>query len=132
MEKKYYLADDLSKELNFQNKFMLNKNQSIPRINFPFLYRKGRRIRLADFDVLYLPNNKSYNQYAVVVSTKVDKLATRRNWMRRQIKTLLSVNENCINSHYFIVIIVKKNFYRSERILEIKDKMLQTLKTLNS
>lgn len=103
---------------------MLKKNQSISRANFPLIYRKGKRLHANSADVLYLPNHQSQNQYAIVISTKIDKLATRRNWMRRQIKPLITANSATIKQGYQIVIIIKSNFYKSEKMPIVKKEIL--------
>ena len=110
---------------------MLKKNQSIARANFSYIYRKGKRIRLKNADVLYLSNNQQYNQYAIVISTKIDKLATRRNWMRRQIKSWVFADNQTVNCGYQIVIIVKNNFYKNKHLaLNIKKEILTLLNKL--
>lgn len=88
---------------------MLKRKYSIDRSKFDLIYKKGKNINSTNLYIKYLPNHASYSQFAIVVSKKVEKLATKRNRLRRIIKSEISDNLKDITSGYYYIISIKKN-----------------------
>lgn len=78
---------------------------------------KGKGHGDAALNVKIAPNDLKYNRYGVVISTKISKKATRRNYLKRQIRAALSGNENKIKKGFDIVVIGRselRDFKRKE------------------
>ena len=82
-------------------KFRLTSEKDFKRIN-----RSGRALFSAYFRVKYLANNLAVSRFAVVVSTKVSKKATKRNLLRRQISEIIRLNKVKIRPGCDIIISV--------------------------
>lgn len=106
---------------------MLKRSQSINQKDFSYIYKRGRRIYQNNFVIIYLSNKKDFSQFAIIISTKVEKLATRRNWMRRYIKSIIKNHLSKIISGYYIVITLKKSFYKIDETEKIKKDLISAL-----
>ncbi|MCX6812379.1 MAG: ribonuclease P protein component [Candidatus Berkelbacteria bacterium] len=81
----------------------LRKSQDIQRV-----YRNGRNIGGQNFSLRFLPNRQSCNRFAIVIGTKVEKRATRRNAHRRQIREIIRQNSPTMKSPFDIIITAHK------------------------
>ena len=50
-----------------------------------YVYSKGKTIRTPRLSLVYMPNERGYTRFAVVVSKKVSRLAVDRNRIRRRV-----------------------------------------------
>jgi ribonuclease P protein component len=105
---------------------MLPKKYRLPKREFKEIFKSGKRIHSPYFTIVYKKDLKLENpQIAVVVGLKVDKRATRRNKVKRRIKTILKDKLEDI-PHNIKVIITTKNpvvnlkFENLHKILSIK------------
>jgi len=53
------------------------------------VFKFGRSLCSTNFSIRYNPNHLVANRFALVVGTKVDKRATRRNAIKRQLREIL-------------------------------------------
>lgn len=93
---------------------MLKKQFSINKSKFDLIFKKARHSGSEDFHIRYLPNNKNYSQFAIIVSKKTAKLAVDRNYTRRVIKNLIAEKKLSIKVGYYYLITVKKNIQRKD------------------
>lgn len=72
-------------------------------------YRQGRRVRGHVARIYYLPNQRAFSRLGVVVSKRVSKKATDRNWHKRVIREWFMQHANIATvGHLDIVIMVIK------------------------
>jgi ribonuclease P protein component len=84
---------------------MLSKVQRLTRqLDFTKINRSSRPFYTSALRLKLLPNRSDFNRFAVVVSTKVSKKATKRNRLRRQIREIIRLNQPKIKSGYNIII----------------------------
>ncbi len=69
---------------------------------------KGRYSYSGELTLKYLPNNLNVSRFAIVVSTKVDKRAVRRNLLKRRLREILRLNLQQIKPGWDILIITKQ------------------------
>ncbi len=62
----------------------LRKSNEIQRV-----FKFGKSIRSVNFSIRYAPNRLGAIRFAVVVGTKVDKRATRRNALKRRLREVI-------------------------------------------
>ena len=72
------------------------------------VFKFGRSIRSANFSIRYNPNRGSANRFAIVVGTKVDKRATRRNAIKRRVREVIRLNIQSIPTSFDIVLSAHK------------------------
>ena len=70
------------------------------------VYKNGVSARTQPILIKYLPNNRDYSRFAVVVSKKVSKSAPKRNRIRRRIYELVRLEYDNLKPGYDIVIVV--------------------------
>jgi ribonuclease P protein component len=108
---------------------MLSKRSRLPREEF----RAGRYVAITTpyFSLKARPNDGKHSRIGVIVSTAVDKRATRRNFLKRQAKAaLLSIPDA---PYDFLAIIfpkvntLKKNQLRMV-LLETAERLMYKLK----
>ena len=106
------------------------KKYSIGKKDFAYIYKKGKRINLGNFTIIFASNHKIDSQFSIIVSTKVERLATRRNWMKRQIKARLI---NCIDKiqkgNYYLIL-VRNSFYQSAESEKLIEGLLYKLQNI--
>lgn len=62
---------------------MLPKPNRLPSFEIRNVLRRGKRIANASMQVVFLPNQINVSRFAFVVSTNIDKRATKRNRIKR-------------------------------------------------
>ena len=72
------------------------------------VFKFGKSIRSANFSIRYNPNRVSNNRFAVVVGTKVDKRATRRNAIKRLVREVIRLNLQTLPTSFDIVLTTHK------------------------
>jgi ribonuclease P protein component len=87
---------------------MLNRQQRITSDkDFQTIYRRGRHLSSAFFNLNYLGNNLDRARIGVVVNKRVAKKATERNLLKRQLREILRNNYSQIQSGLDLVISTK-------------------------
>lgn len=81
----------------------LRKTKEIQRV-----FKAGKSIRSANFSIRYAPNRERSNRFAVVVGTKVDKRATRRNALKRRVREVIKQSLQLLPMSYDIVLTAHK------------------------
>ena len=94
---------------------MLAKKYRITENEFKRFARRAKYQRNDIFLVRYANNHQAYSQFAVVVSTKVSKLATVRNRLRRVVKAWIKEKYADIPKGYYIAIYINKIFTDTEK-----------------
>ena len=109
---------------------MLNRKYSIKKKEFAYIYKKGIKIYSDNFIIIFTPNNDLFSKFGIVISTKTEKLAVRRNQMRRQIKNIIEKNLNEITKNKNFIIIIKKSFYQDKNLKYLLDNLVFRLKNI--
>ena len=107
---------------------MLKQSERLSRIQTGWLLRKGKRFNNDFFSIKFCLNKKPFCRYSVVVSKKVLKLATDRNYLRRQFYEILRQRKATHEGYDYMVFIrptvLKLNFAaKKEKILTTLDKL---------
>jgi len=67
-------------------------NRIRTKAEYDRLYKRGRKINTSVFILRYLPNNLTLGRVGLVISSKVDKKATIRNRLKRQITEIIRLH----------------------------------------
>jgi ribonuclease P protein component len=106
---------------------MLKKNN---RIKSPIIFQKalsqGKRKNDQYFKIIFCKNNENISRFAVIVSTKVHRLAVKRNFLKRRIKSILRELISVLPRGFDVLIIVKKNCLNID-FNEIKNQLKESL-----
>lgn len=81
----------------------LRKEREIQKV-----FKVGKSIKSANFSIRYVPSRQSSNRFAVVVGTKVDKRATRRNALKRRMREAVRVSIETLPAGFDIVLSAHK------------------------
>jgi len=87
---------------------MLKKIYRLPAKSFKKKYTRGKGKKGQFLYIKTLISQGQHSRFAVTVSTKVDKKATSRNLLRRQIYSILSQNFDKIEKGDYIITVLKK------------------------
>lgn len=128
MENKYFQEEDPKdeKKLPLFN-LMLSKKYRITKREFNFINRKAKSIFLDNINIKYFPNKNIHAQFAIVISKKIIKLATKRNKIRRIIKSWIAKDKKILGKSFYFVIYIKQSFNDKIKIEKNKQKLLNTL-----
>ncbi|OGM89657.1 ribonuclease P protein component, partial [Candidatus Wolfebacteria bacterium RBG_13_41_7] len=86
---------------------MLKKTaRLVKQKDFDRTYRRGRTINHPDLMIKVVDNDKTINRFGIVVSNKIDKRATVRNRIKRQIRAILKKKEKEILPGHDLVLVV--------------------------
>lgn len=94
------------------------------------VFKFGKSARSANFSIRYNPNRGSADRFAVVVGTKVDKRATRRNAIKRQVREVLRQIWLEIPESYDYVITAHRLPSWPLKQTEIKEELAKLLKNV--
>lgn len=105
---------------------MLSRKYSITKKEFSIIFKKGKNINSTNLYIKFFPNHKDHSQFSVVISKKVEKIAVKRNRLRRIARSeIYSKLQDISKGYYFIVYI--KNII-SEK--EFKKELINTIKRI--
>lgn len=99
-------------------KYIIKKNEDIDNI-----IKLGKKINSKYYIIYYMENKLEFNRYVVSVSKKIGKAVTR-NYIKRQLKDILTKNSLYSSKDY--VIIVRKQILE----LSYKNKQEELLKLI--
>jgi len=89
---------------------MIAKKYRLMRWRVQKILKRGINKKVGMFDIRLLPNKKTYNRYAIVISKKISKLAVIRNFKRRQIyESIRNIDVNETVPCFDVVFIPKKH-----------------------
>jgi ribonuclease P protein component len=94
---------------------MLDKSHRLPAQQIPLVLRNGKRVHHELFQIVYAKGEENISRFAFIVSTKIDKRATRRNRMRRVLSECVRHLLPEIPKTFDYVFVVKKNFSDMEQ-----------------
>ena len=91
---------------------MLPKKRRIPKKEFPFILKNGKRLNSPHL-LIYLAKNKddAPSRFSFSISKKICKNAVDRNKYRRQGYSIISKNLNQTKTGYFCFFLFKKGKY---------------------
>jgi ribonuclease P protein component len=79
-------------------KYRLTKDRDFKKIN-----ASGKAFFSSRLRIKFLANNQGFSRFAVVVSNKVSKQATKRNYLKRQIREIFRLNMPKIKINYDVI-----------------------------
>ena len=99
------------------------------------IFQKGKKAFSQFFLVRYLPNQKPYSRFAVVVSNKVSKRAVQRNLLKRRVREILRASLSQLPVGLDLVVLVSPKIINSSKEIlsfeKIKVNLLQTLNKIH-
>lgn len=102
---------------------MLEKNKRVRlKKDFENVFKKGKGLFEDSLGLKIVKNNLEFNRFGVIVSNKVSKKAVIRNRIKRQIRSILRMEELKLKVGYDSVIltqkeILKKNFQEIQKTI---------------
>lgn len=78
-------------------------------IEFDKLKSIGKRITLNDFTFVFGKTGQTTTRLGLVVTKKIEKLATRRNLIKRRIREVFRKNRHKLAQAFDIIVIARKN-----------------------
>jgi ribonuclease P protein component len=103
----------------------LRKTREIQKV-----FKAGRTIKSANFSLRYAPNRLSSNRFAIVVGTKVDKRATRRNALKRRVREVVRTNIQTLPAGYDIVLSAHKLPNWPLKLADVEGELTELLKKI--
>lgn len=99
--------------------------------DFNSIFEKGLVQRSPFFSLRFLENNLFVSRFGIVISTKIDKRAVYRNYLKRQIREIIRLNLNKIKKGFDIVLIVNKKEILKLNYNELQKEILKFLEKAN-
>jgi ribonuclease P protein component len=88
---------------------MLKKDNRIKSpVIFQKIFNQGKKKDNQYFKIIFCKNDKNISRFAVIVSTKVHRLAVERNFLKRKIKNILRELTTSLPQGFDTLIVVKK------------------------
>ena len=82
---------------------------------FTAVFNPKKRLSSENLFLYYCPNKIGKNRLGFVVSKKIERLAVRRNYMRRSLREIFNNIFNSTHIHSFdFIVSIKKTFYRDD------------------
>jgi ribonuclease P protein component len=104
---------------------MLPSCYRLPAPNIPLVMRRGKRIIDELFQIIVQKNEEDVNRFAYIISTKIDKRATRRNRMKRLISESIYHLLPRLCGHNDYIFVARKDF--SETLQQDVEVTLSTI-----
>lgn len=96
----------------------------LSKIFFKVVRKKGKKIHSRHFSLIFLKNRTKHSCFAVVVSKKINKLATKRNKIRRTFYSYIQTNINKIPTGFNFIIFLRAPV-NQQNINQITNYLLQ-------
>lgn len=110
---------------------MLPKKNRLPSYLIPQILKKGRHFPFSWLTLIVSKEPSSRNKQpprlAIIVPIKIDKRATRRNKIKRQLRQIIKTSLKKIKPGHNVVFLVKK-YTIAEKYLSIKAELEKSLK----
>ena len=90
-----------------------------------YTYQKGKTIRTPKFSLVFVPNQRGKQRFAVVISKKVIKSAVGRNRVRRRVYEAIRLNLTEIPESYDYIFIVFSKDLKTMDFTEIEKLVLK-------
>jgi ribonuclease P protein component len=82
---------------------------------FTAVFNHKKRLSSENLFLYYCPNKISKNRLGFVVPKRIERLAVRRNYMRRSLREIFKNIFNSNHNYYFdFIVIIKKTFYKED------------------
>ncbi|MBD3270714.1 ribonuclease P protein component [Candidatus Peregrinibacteria bacterium] len=109
---------------------MLKSNQRLSKQRIATILKRGRIKHSQYFNIKFLKNQQNHPRYSVIISKKVEKLATKRNRLRRQIYEIVNTEKIAPLNLDFAIICKKQcteiNFQ------ELQTKLIDTINNIDN
>lgn len=111
---------------------MLPRHQRLSRQRIEYVFKKGKKIAKDIFILKILPNFKPASRFCVIVSTKIEAKAVKRNLLRRRIYEAIRLHQNDKGNQEknYDVILIPSNKIVQSSFQEIEKNILSLLQTL--
>jgi len=103
----------------------LRKTREIQKV-----FKTGRSFKSATFSIRYISNRLNLNRFAVVVGTKVDKRATRRNALKRRMREVIRLNLQSLPNSFDVVLTAHKLANWPLKLADINSELTELLKKI--
>lgn len=90
-----------------------------------YTYQKGKTIRTPKFSLVFAPNQRGKQRFAVVISKKVIKSAVGRNRVRRRVYEAIRLNLAEISESYDYIFIVFSKDLKTMEFTELEKLILK-------
>lgn len=95
--------------------------------DFDQVFKKTRSIFSENLSIRSLRSNQEVTTFGFIISNKIDKRSTRRNALKRQLRTIVGMRDDIVGG-FKIIISVKKDFIYPYDQKKIKDQVDYLLK----
>lgn len=85
-----------------------------------YTYKNGKTIRTASLSLVFAPNSRHHQRFAVVVSKKVLKTAVGRNRIRRRVYEAIRLELKSYKAHTDCIFVVYSKDYQNLPFSEIR------------
>jgi len=107
---------------------MLPKNRRITReTEWQSLHRRSSSLHSAEVVIKYVKNKKNVSKFGFIVGVKVCKKATKRNLIKRRLRSIIQKKQAAIREGYDIILIAKPAI-KEKSNQEIVDRVVKLLK----
>jgi ribonuclease P protein component len=103
----------------------LRKTREIQRV-----FKKGRSIKSVNFSLRYAPSRLPNNRIAIVVGTKVEKRATRRNALKRRMREVIRQNLQTMSKGFDIVLTAHKLPNWPVKMVDVQSELTELLQKI--
>lgn len=108
---------------------MLSKVNRLQKKNdFQKVFKNSRPAHSEYFSIRAVKNNRGDNRFGFIISNKIDKRATRRNALKRQLREIVKSLILGFPIGYDVVVIVKKNFEYPCKQPKIREELKESFK----
>lgn len=107
---------------------MLSSNHRLlKQKDFDYVHKKGRQIRGPMFNLKYVQSSLKVSRFGVVVGRKSEKLATKRNTVKRKVREIIRNLIDSVKPGFDVVVFIKKQAVDKDS-KELKKELEQMLK----
>lgn len=103
-------------------KYRISKDKEYKKI-----FRRSKKVDTENFVFRVAKNNLNVSRFGFVVSNKIDKRATRRNGIKRRLRTVVGENLDKIKLGFDVVILVKRPLNYPYNYKDIREELLKGL-----
>ncbi|MDD5043723.1 MAG: ribonuclease P protein component [Patescibacteria group bacterium] len=109
---------------------MLPKNHRLTKTrDFDAVFKKGRGCYLQTLGVKCAPNHLAISRFGFIVPVKISKKATKRNYLKRQLREIIRLNIKSIKTSYDCAVLAREGILE-KNYQELKTELEQALAKL--